>query len=60
MVIITKCEKLKIKERFPKAHIAIVNKGKSRQKKYYCVEDTQVMDYLNELRNGNDDGQVCA
>mgnify|MGYP007102015118 CR=1 FL=1 len=51
MVLISKEEKEKINERFPRVHISRTMKQKSKRHKYYCEENRAVMRYLEELRS---------
>lgn len=50
MVLISKEEKMAIREKFPKVNIVRTMKQRSKRHRYYCEEAPQVMRYLNELR----------
>ena len=52
MVSITKEEKNKLLERFPKMTFVRTMKQKSKRGHYYCVESPAVMKYLRRIRNG--------
>lgn len=53
MVAITKDEKNKILERFPKAYIVRTMKQKSKRHHYFCEEYRPILRYLNRIRNND-------
>ena len=52
MVAINKDESMKIRKRFPNAHIVRTMKQKSKRHHYFVEETRRVMAYLNQLRDG--------
>lgn len=50
MVVISKDESFKIREKFPNAQIVRTMRGNSKRGTYYCVEEKKVMQYLDRLR----------
>lgn len=53
IVPITKEEKKELSERFPKASFVRTMKQDSKRGHYYCVEERNIMKYLNEIRSKN-------
>lgn len=51
MVLITKDEKIAIREKFQKVGIVRTMRQKSKRHRYYLEEAPQVMRYLSDLRN---------
>lgn len=56
MVAITKDEKDKILEKFPKAYIVRTMKQKSKRHHYFCEEYRPILRYLNRIRNNDENG----
>ena len=53
IVPINKEEKRELSERFPKATFVRTMKQDSKRGHYYCVEERNIMKYLNEIRSKN-------
>lgn len=54
IILISKDEYQKIRERFPDVHIRRTVKQKSKRGRYYCTERRDVMNYLmNNIRGAS-------
>ena len=53
IIKISKEEKSKIIERYPHAHIRRIKKQDSKRHHYRMVEEPELIQYVNEMRNMN-------